>query len=155
LRKFVRDSSWPDNKIPDTLEDFLTQTRVELIGFLVALQHEIHNLDFTDTKNQPPPPLVLTTTIDLMTQELCIQQEAEARWENLVRTMVPTCLNLDTVFSRMKNMLGATVRDVGGVCQPFAPSLPPHYETSLDSIADDVDRLGRGRPTMGILRRRT
>jgi hypothetical protein len=155
LRKFVRESSWPDNKIPDTLEDFLTQTRVELIGFIVALQHELRKLDFTDTKNQPPPPLVLTTTIDLMTQELCIQQEAEARWENLVRTMVPTCLNLDTVFSRMKNMLGATVRDVGGVCQPFAPSLPPHYETSLDSIADDVDRLGRGRPTMGILRRRT
>ena len=31
---------------------------------------------------------------DLRVQELCIQKDAEARWENLVRTMAPNCLEI-------------------------------------------------------------
>jgi hypothetical protein len=36
---------------------------------------------------------------------------------------------------------------VSGIgCPTFKPSIPPHFETSLDSIVDDVDRTGLGRP---------
>ena len=83
----------------------------------------------------------------MISQELCIQQDAEVRWENLVRTLAPDCHGLEDVFNNMENMLNAVLSDVGGTCKPFEPSLPPHFETSLDSIADDVDRLGRGQAT--------
>ena len=91
----------------------------------------------------------------MMRQELCIQLDAESRWENLVRTMAPTCLGGAEVLNHLAAVLNTAITTIGGACEAFEPSLPPHYETSLDSIADDVDRIGRGRPALFTLRKTT
>jgi hypothetical protein len=85
----------------------------------------------------------------IVQQELCIQKTMEERWENLVKTMAPDCFGLDDVFDMLGRLIdGAIARVSGSVCPSFAPSIPPHFETSLDSIVADVDRIGRGRPNL-------
>ena len=167
LRRFVRQSPpWRGDARPESLEEFVPRrddpddpndpddrrrdTNVDLIGFIVAIQRLLPDLDFTNPK-QPALPAFFTPTVDVISQELCIQQDAEVRWENLVRTLAPDCHGLEGVFNNMENMLDAVLSDIGGTCKPFEPSLPPHFETSLDSIADDVDRLGEGRPQPPII----
>ena len=91
----------------------------------------------------------------LRVQELCIQRDVEARWENLVRTMAPNCLEISRVFGangRITQVIEGAINRVLGQpdgtrvdCGRFEPSIPPHYETSLQSIADDVTRDGDGR----------
>jgi hypothetical protein len=145
LRDFVR-FTWPNEASrPPSLRPFMTGATEDLIGFIIAIQLLLPTIDFTKPA-QPALPAFFITTVNVISQELCIQQDAEVRWENLVRTMAPDCHGIESVFNSMENMLNAVLDDVGGTCKPFEPSLPPHFETSLDSIADDVDRLGGGRP---------
>ena len=117
----------PDDS--DDPDDRRRDTEVDLIGFIVAIQRLLPDLDFT-RPNQPALPAFFTPTVDVISQELCIQQDAEVRWENLVRTLAPDCHGLESVFNNMENMLNAVLSDVGGTCKPFEPSLPPHFETS-------------------------
>ena len=71
----------------------------------------------------------------------------EARWENLVKVMAPGCVPHEKVKDAVKNVIDAAIDLVSGMpCEGFKPSIPPHFETSLDSIADDIDRTGAGRP---------
>jgi hypothetical protein len=92
----------------------------------------------------------------LRSDELCIQRETEARWENLVRTMAPNCLEIGRIFGvqgRITRLINRAINlvlvvqnlDAPVDCGRFEPSIPPHYETSLQSIAEDVTRDGEGR----------
>lgn len=85
-----------------------------------------------------------------MVQELCIQAEMESHWESLVETMAPSCIPAYEVANRLQALIHAAIRRLSGEvqCQAFQPSIPPHFETSLDGIADDVDRIGTGRPLL-------
>jgi hypothetical protein len=156
LRKFVSDSIWPSGVgvHPASLNPFMTGATVNIIDFIIALQKELSLLDFDDP-DQTSPPVFLDTTVKVISQELCIHKDAEARWENLVRTMAPDCRGIEEVFNRMENLLNEAIAEIGGVCERFEPSLPPHFETTLDSIADDVDRIGNGRPPISTLRQAT
>jgi hypothetical protein len=168
LRTFVRKSDWdlglnpnfPGTFVfPQALDDFVPKDPsqkppVDIIAFIIALQKELPKLNFSDPQ-QPRPPAFLDTTVKVISQELCIHKDAESRWENLVRTMAPDCRGIEGVFNRMEEMLNEAIAEVGGVCERFEPSLPPHFETTLDSIADDVDRIGNGRPSFSTLRQRT
>lgn len=96
-------------------------------------------------------PISIETFLGVLQQELCIQADMETRWENLVRSMAPNCAGFNDVF----NAIATVLRDAIGMvsaerCSGFTPSIPPHFETSLDSIVDDVDRNGRGRPRVLI-----
>ena len=89
--------------------------------------------------------------LGIVQQELCIQKIMEERWENLVKTMAPDCFGLDDVFDMLGRLIdGAIARVSGSLCPSSAPSIPPHFETSLDSIVADVDRIGRGRPDFNV-----
>jgi hypothetical protein len=90
-------------------------------------------------------PDSLEMTLHVLRQELCIQQDTEQRWENLVRSMASTCHGFD-VFVQINSVLDNAIKMVGGACEPFAVNIPPDIATSLDSLVDDVDRMGRGRP---------
>lgn len=86
--------------------------------------------------------------LGILQQELCIQKDMEERWENLVRTMAPNCVGFDNVFNTIGHIIQNAIDLVSSIeCAAFRPSIPPHFETSLDSIVDDVDRMGRGRPS--------
>jgi hypothetical protein len=151
LRNFVQ-QAWDGVGKPNPLQDFMRGPREKIVEFIVELQ-KAYSRDTIAQAQAPYPPTSLTTTLAMMSQELCIQRDAEARWENLVRTMAPDCLGIDSVFNHMANVLNAAILAIGGTCEPVEVNLPPHFETSLDSIADDVDRLGRGRPTLLTTRR--
>ena len=96
--------------------------------------------------------------LNSMTQELCIQRESELQWENLLNTMAPTCVRFGHVFRPNGEpgvltpvteliegaiMAVTAASDVG--CAEPNVTIPPHFETSLDSIANDVTRTGEGR----------
>lgn len=93
-------------------------------------------------------PDSLEMTLHVLRQELCIQQDTEQRWENLVRSMASTCHGFD-VFDQIYSVLDNAIKMVGGTCEPFEVNIPPDIATSLDSLVDDVDRMGRGRSRWG------
>ena len=78
-------------------------------------------------------------------QELGIQRDMEKRWESQVQAMVPSCLNATDAFLTLGDRLAVAVRAVGGASVSFDVNIPPHHETSLDSIVNDVARTGDGR----------
>lgn len=68
-------------------------------------------------------------------QELCIQKDAEDRWVNLVKAMAPGCMGVDEVLGEIKTVIGESINMVGGSsCPSFKPSIPPHFETSLEGL---------------------
>jgi hypothetical protein len=80
--------------------------------------------------------------ISTLHQELCIQKDAESRWKNLVKTMAPDCLGIDDIFGDIEKVLNKAIDFVGGsTCPVFGPTIPPHYETSLESLVK-TPRLG-------------
>jgi hypothetical protein len=92
-------------------------------------------------------PESLRPFFGLLEQELCIQRDLEIRWETLVRTMAPDCVGLDRIFTLITGLIDNALALVSGRCEEFDVILPPHYETSLDAIANDVNAAGVGRVT--------
>jgi len=106
----------------------------------------IHLASFRITLEMPRS---IEDFLGILQRELCIQADMENRWENLVRSMAPNCAGLSEVFNAIGQVIDGAIGLVGVVeCPEFSPSIPPHFETSLDSIVDDVDRMGRGRPKL-------
>ena len=92
-------------------------------------------------------PQVVTDYLGMLQQELCIQEDMEERWGNLVKSMAPNCFGIDAVLNAIEDVIeGARALVSGEECPIFQPSIPPHYETSLDSIANNVERDGSNRP---------
>ena len=93
---------------------------------------------------------------DLLHQELCLQREAEQRWELLATQMAPQCIPMATVFGPAGQLtltinaaMQAAIQGVVGVdtdCALRGPDIPAHLETSLDAIAFNNARNGAGRP---------
>lgn len=96
---------------------------------------------------------------ELLFQELCLQKHAEERWELLVAQMAPGCLPPSTVFggggalmTMINDAMGRVVdgteqdsrhpRYVKRDCRTDGPDIPAHFETSLDTIAQDRARRG-------------
>lgn len=92
---------------------------------------------------------------DLLHQELCLQLQAERRWEALADQMSSNCVSMSTLFGEsgalvvmlenaMENVVsGLTVGTVVNTdCGSDGPDIPAHFETSLDTIAQDRSRNG-------------
>ncbi len=92
---------------------------------------------------------------DLLHQELCLQLQSERRWEGLVDQMSGNCVPMSTLFGddgalvvMLENAMEAVVSGLnGGVvvdtdCGLDGPDIPAHFETSLDTIAQDRLRSG-------------
>jgi hypothetical protein len=116
----------------------------ELFRLAQAAQARLIDLEAPDV---PTPTDSFIAYLSILQQELCIQRDMEERWDDLVRTMAPNCFGIDRVLERMGQVIEGAIDLVSGIgCPTFKPSIPPHFETSLDSIVDDVDRTGLGRP---------
>lgn len=92
------------------------------------------------------PPSALSPYLDILHQELCVQRETESRWRDLVMTMAPSCIAYDDVFAGLSQVIERAIDIVSGtVCEPYTINLPPHYETSLDGLVNNVlpDGLNR------------
>lgn len=104
--------------------------------------------------NQPLPGSSFRFA-DVLHQELCLQRDGEQRWEQLVRQMAPNCISASQVFgvggdmnvllSNALQMLATGVSELNTNCGLRGPSIPAHFETSLDVIAFNSSRTGGGR----------
>lgn len=91
---------------------------------------------------------------EVLHQELCLQLEGEQRWEQLVRQMAPNCISANKIFgddgdmhTLLTNAMVMLATDVPGMpteCEVVTPSIPAHFETSLDTIAYNSGRDGSG-----------
>ena len=95
----------------------------------------------------PDVPNSIIGYFSVLRQELCIQADTEKQWRILVEGMVPDCGKLGAVFNTLESLVMSARNKVGSdTCQTFDPRIPPHFETSLDTLVDDVDRTGSDRP---------
>lgn len=91
------------------------------------------------------PALPLNTPIvphsteegEIMRNELCLQAHAEARWENLVTSMAPSCTAFSQIHDPIAALLAATQTALGATepCPEPTISMPPTIETSTAGIA--------------------
>jgi hypothetical protein len=130
----------PPFKIPADLQGMTDLFRFAKIGEAHLLRNGVEDV--------PTSPPSVNAFLGILQQELCIQEDMEERWRNLVKSMAPNCFGIDKVLNAVEQVIEGAINLVSGeVCPIFQPSIPPHYETSLDAIANDVDSLGGGRDT--------
>lgn len=128
-----------------TLDDIAVQIRIDQLTPLFTRLKENDALKVIKEKDLTPPTSV-ELFLTMLQQELCIQEDMEERWRNLVKSMAPNCFGIDKVLDAVEKVIEGAIDLVSGErCPIFLPSIPPHYETTLDGIANDVDPLGGGR----------
>lgn len=88
-------------------------------------------------------------TFTALYQELCLQQDNELQWESLLRTMAPSCSLTDPVLEGVRDLIEralAFVRRLDGSLPDECPEpcipVPPHHESSLNALANDVPDTG-------------
>ncbi|MCF6147057.1 MAG: hypothetical protein E3K37_00180 [Candidatus Kuenenia sp.] len=91
----------------------------------------------------------LEKMLKIIHQELCFQADTESNWESLLQTMASSCNKFNGLLDPTKEIIQCAISKFSGTeitpCPPFAVTIPPHYETSLDSLANDVTKTGEGR----------
>ncbi|EGV20453.1 hypothetical protein [Thiocapsa marina] len=74
----------------------------------------------TEENTQPTP--FKASALQLMREELCLQRDAEAQWENLLHTMAPTCFNWGTKLDKCtvspSNSAKGDIEDPRGLLVP-------------------------------------
>jgi hypothetical protein len=146
---------------PVPLSGFTNESFGGLGRRLATITQEIEAHEAGDPAREVAIPGSLTAFRRLlarMTQELCIQRDSELQWENLLNTMAPTCVRFGHVFSTngepgvltpVTELIEGAIMAVNAssemACAEPSVTIPPHFETSLDSIANDVTRNGEGR----------
>ncbi len=87
--------------------------------------------------------------LNQMHQELCIQKDLEYEWENLLESMAPSCIRFNNSSSpktilATQSLLQTAIEAVklDQPCPKFEVDIPPHFETSLESISNDRPRTG-------------
>lgn len=87
----------------------------------------------------PGPSDFLSDYLSILSQELRIQMDMEGTWANLVKTMAPDCVGITSVLDALKTVVkGAVDRVSSGTSQSFEVTLPPHFETTLDGLVENV-----------------
>ncbi len=91
---------------------------------------------------------------DMLHQELCLQLQSERRWEALADQMSANCVPMSTLFGEegalvvmLENAMQLVIDGIApGIvdtdCGFDGPDIPAHFETSLDTIAQDRLRYG-------------
>ncbi|UHD15648.1 hypothetical protein [Thiocapsa bogorovii] len=82
-------------------------------------------------------------------QELCLQRDNEMHWESLLRTMAPSCSLTDPVLEGVRDLVERAIESVRGLdislpdeCPEPCIPVPPHHESSLNALANDVPDTG-------------
>jgi hypothetical protein len=166
--KFALDGLYlgPPPYVGDPISGFLDQEFPELAvavsdvldAIRAVTPDPLEQLDIrSETGDGTPRPDIRTDLIghvdrlNRMHQELCLQQNAESQWESLLHTMAPSCFRFngdDVIATRQLVQYAIDAVSVGDACPVFGVTIPPHFETSLDSLANDVTNTGLGRETI-------
>ncbi len=107
------------------------------------------NIDPTEIESDVRDVLLgYVQNLNKMHQELCIQKDLESEWENLLETMAPSCIRFNnndsqTILATQPLIQKAidTVK-LNQSCPKFEVDIPPHFETTLESISNDRPRNG-------------
>jgi hypothetical protein len=102
----------------------------------------------------PPNESVLFEIRNSMIQELDVQKAAEARWQNLVMTMAPNCIDRSQIFGRsgrLTTLINTSINLIVGFDQrfspesdQFSPNIPRQYEDIMDNTGVLIRRSGDG-----------
>ncbi len=91
------------------------------------------------------PTPVFVGVGEQMVQELGIQKAAEARWQNLVETMAPNCIEITRVFGingRLTTLINNSINSITGAAGNVVPAIPA-FEPDIPRQYEDVlDRAG-------------
>jgi hypothetical protein len=80
-----------------------------------------------------------------LTNELCVQRRAEERWQDLVKTMSPSCLRQGNAVLAGERLIADALVLVAGTCEDDDVKIPPDIETSLDNLVNATTVTGGGR----------
>jgi hypothetical protein len=86
-----------------------------------------------------------TNTENTILQELCMQEDAESQWDNLLQTMAPSCFP-EAGFIDATKMLVQLTRGIRELppCGPVDITIPPDVATSLAGFVFQRDSDGSG-----------
>jgi hypothetical protein len=116
---------------------------------------------------QPPTgPSAARSLLELLQQELCIQRDAEAQWENLLHTLAPSCFTFPStgngcctvtppngaavpgVLAPTQQLIEAAICSVAGAlgttsaCSSLGVQVPPTTQTGIGVSNGTQDRRG-------------
>lgn len=153
-------------KALDKLGPLVADRRAELAKVEKTLRQVIRTLaPFGDDALawDPEPDFVSPDAIKARSQELCMQLNLERSWPKLVPSLVPGCAD-DSILFGDSGLLELLVRRAAVLndarfepeqtpvslfrtheCPANLPDIPPHYETLLNGITEDVEIDGAGR----------
>jgi hypothetical protein len=114
-RNFL-DITFPDLRITETLDQIIEQLN-PIIGQLNPIRFNA-SVDFMRTSAH---------------QELCIQQNQEERWQNLVQTLAPDCVPYDSIFNN-DTINPGTIQLIIGVAINLIGALPDDADPCNDNI---------------------
>lgn len=115
----------------------------------VCLENEVGTID--DWEIVTSEVGTLEQLLQSLRQELCVQLDSENKWQSMLQTMAPSCIRFEdgsmhATRTLIENAIKQLSPDTDKRCPIFVPNIPPTIETSLDSIVDDIDRMGNNRP---------
>ena len=121
------------NRLNQDILDYLLEVR----QLLLATVHDLAPEQYKKPLNTLEIYNAEATKIPLVNQELDIQKLMEEQWENLVKTMAPSCIQFNTkeltdMIDKAKNRTTNKPQELKTV------ALPPNYEESLRDIADKM-----------------
>lgn len=121
------------NPLNEDILDYLREVR----QLLLATVHDLTPEQYNNPLNTLEHYNAEATKIPLVNQELDIQKLMEEQWENLVKTMAPSCIQFNTkeltdMIDKAKNRTTNKPQELKTV------ALPPNYEESLRDIADKM-----------------
>lgn len=172
--------------IIDELPGQLSIPSSELMTLLVELRDLLLRADgwFASTTPVPlggvviasPPagPSAARSLLELLQQELCIQRDAEAQWENLLHTLAPSCFTFlgsgngcctvtpangtaaPGVLVPTQQLIEAAICSVAGAlgssstCSSIGVQVPPTTQTAISVSNGTQDRRGADRVREGV-----
>jgi hypothetical protein len=99
--------------------------------------------------NGPLPTAPSNYDLPTIHEELCLQQDNERHWESLLRTMAPSCSLTDPVLEGVRDLIVRAIDTVRCLdtslpdeCPEPCIPVPPHHESSLNALANDVPDTG-------------
>lgn len=90
-------------------------------------------------------PGSIASFFDPLTQELCIHRRAEERWQQLVATLAPSCLQHSKTVVAAEGLVVDALKRIGGACLEGDITIPPDRDTSLDNLVNGTTVTGFGR----------
>lgn len=127
---------------PNPLNQDILDYLLEVRKLLLATVHDLTSQEYNQFLKTLEDYKAEATKIPLVNQELEIQKLMEEQWENLVKTMAPSCIQFNT--KELTDMIDEAKKRTTKKPQELKTvALPPNYEESLKIVAEKLSpKLG-------------